>query len=201
MSEPGHPHLDHPPAAPTGEVTQLLRASRAGDRAALDRVVPLVYDDLRRAARRQLARRRGGAQSVQPTTLVHEAYLKLAGNAPSATDRGHFLAIAAHAMRQVLVDRARARHAAKRGPDWVRTTLTDGAWSTELDTATLLALDDALERLDPRQRQVVECRFFAGLDDAEIAEALGITTRTVRRDWVKARAWLHRWLAEAPSES
>lgn len=200
MSAPGHPRLDRPRADPTGEVTQLLRASRAGDRAALDRVIPLVYDDLRRAARRQLARGRG-AQPVQPTALVHEAYLKLASNAPAAADRGHFLAIAAHAMRQVLVDRARARHAAKRGPDWVRTTLSDGAWSTELDAATLLALNDALERLDPRQRQVVECRFFAGLDDAEIAEALGITARTVRRDWVKARARMKRWLADGPAAS
>jgi RNA polymerase sigma factor (TIGR02999 family) len=198
MSAPGHSRLDQS-AVPTGEVTQLLRASRAGDRAALDRVLPLVYDDLRRAARRQVARHRS-AESLQPTALVHEAYLKLAGNAPSAVDRAHFLAIAAHAMRQVLIDQARARHAAKRGPDWARTTLTDGAWSTELDAPTLLALDEALERLDPRQRQVVECRFFAGLDDAEIAEALGVTPRTIRRDWVKARAWLNRWLADETAE-
>jgi RNA polymerase sigma factor (TIGR02999 family) len=99
-------------------------------------------------------------------------------------------------MRQVLVDQARERRAAKRGPDWVSTTLTDGLSTTNLDPEALLALDDALERLDPRQRQVVECRFFAGLDDAEIAEALGVTTRTVRRDWVKARAWLNRWMSE-----
>ena len=178
-----------------GEVTLLLRAARAGDRAALDRVLPHLYDDLRRLARRQLARERG-SRTIQPTTLVHEAYLKLAGHAPRAEDRAHLLAIAAHAMRQVLVDHARERRAAKRGPDWVRTTLTDGVSSTELDSEALIALDDALGRLDPRQRQVVECRFFAGLDDAEIAEALGVTTRTVRRDWTKARAWLNRWLSE-----
>lgn len=180
---------------PPGEVTQLLRAARAGDREALDRAIPLVYDDLRRLARRQLAREHG-VRAIQPTTLVHEAYLKLAGHAPRAADRSHLLAIAAHAMRQVLVDHARERRAAKRGPEWQRTTLSGGDWVMEVDPESLLALDDALERLEPRQRQVVECRFFGGLDDAEIAEALGVTTRTVRRDWVKARAWLNRWLHE-----
>ena len=169
----------------------------AGDRAALDLALPLLYDDLRQLARRQLARERS-VRPVQPTTLVHEAWLKLAARVPHAADRAHLLAIAAHAMRQVLVDHARERHAAKRGPAWVRTTLTDGVSSTDLDPATLLAIDDALERLDPRQRQVVECRYFAGLDDEEIASALGVTARTVRRDWVKARAWLNRWLSEEP---
>ena len=180
------------------DVTRLLQSARAGDRTALDRVLPLLYDDLRRLARRQLAREHG-SRTIQPTALVHEAYLKLAGSAPRAQNRAHLLAIAAHAMRQVLVDHARERRAAKRGPDWVSTTLTDGVSTTNLDPESLLALDDALDRLDPRQRQVVECRFFAGLDDAEIAEALGVTTRTVRRDWVKARAWLNRWLSEVPA--
>jgi len=180
-----------------GEVTRILQSAVPGDRAALDRALPLVYEDLRRVARRQLAREHG-EPPIQPTTLVHEAYIKLAGNAPRAADRAHFLAIAAHAMRQVLVDHARERRAEKRGPAWIRTTLTDAAWMTELDPVTILALDDALERLDPRQRQVVECRFFGGLDDDEIAESLGVTTRTVRRDWVKARAWLNRWLNEEP---
>jgi RNA polymerase sigma-70 factor (ECF subfamily) len=180
------------------DVTRLLQSARAGDRTALDRVLPLLYDDLRRLARHQLAREHG-SRTIQPTALVHEAYLKLAGSAPRAQNRAHMLAIAAHAMRQVLVDHARERRAAKRGPDWVSTTLTDGVSTTHLDPESLLALDDALDRLDPRQRQVVECRFFAGLDDAEIAEALGVTTRTVRRDWVKARAWLNRWLNEVPA--
>jgi RNA polymerase sigma factor (TIGR02999 family) len=187
-------------ATTPGDVTRLLESASAGDRDALDRVLTLLYDDLRRVARRQLAREHG-ARTIQPTTLVHEAYLKLAGNAPRARDRAHLLAIAAHAMRQVLVDHARERRAAKRGPAWIRTTLTDAAWMTELDPATLLALDDALERLESRQRQVVECRFFGGLEDAEIAEALGVTTRTVRRDWVKARAWLNRWLSEGEGSS
>ena len=181
-----------------GDVTRLLQAARAGERTALDRVLPLLYDDLRRLARRQLAREHR-SHAINPTTLVHEAYLKLAGSAPRAEDRAHLLAIAAHAMRQVLVDHARERRAAKRGPDWSRTTLTDGISTTTLDPEALIALDDVLERLEPRQRQVVECRFFAGLDDAEIAEVLGITTRTVRRDWVKARAWLNRWLSEEPA--
>jgi RNA polymerase sigma factor (TIGR02999 family) len=167
-------------------------------RHALDEVFPLLYDDLRRLARRQLAREHG-ARTIQPTTLVHEAYLKLIGSTPRTQDRSHLLAIAAHAMRQVLVDHARERHAAKRGPDMIHTTLTDGVSTATLEPESLLALDAALERLDPRQRQVVECRFFAGLGDEEIAEALGVTTRTVRRDWVKARAWLNRWLGEAPS--
>jgi RNA polymerase sigma factor (TIGR02999 family) len=195
LPEPPAESAGYADASPPGDVTRLLQAAGAGDRAALDKVLPYLYDDLRRLARRQLARELG-SRSINPTTLVHEAYLKLAGSAPKAKDRAHLLAIAAHAMRQVLVDHARERHAAKRGPDWVGTTLTDGVSSTTLDPESLLALNDALERLDPRQRQVVECRFFAGLDDAEIAEALGVTTRTVRRDWVKARAWLNRWLAE-----
>lgn len=181
--------------AAAGEVTRILQEAAAGDRSALDRALPLLYDDLRRVARRQLAREHG-EPPINPTTLVHEAYFKLAGNAPRASDRSHLLAIAAHAMRQVLVDQARERRAEKRGPAWIRTTLTDAAWMTELDPATILALNDALDRLDPRQRQVVECRFFGGLGDEEIAEALGVTTRTVRRDWVKARAWLNRWLGE-----
>ena len=193
--EPSESPLSSGPTA--GEVTRILQSAAAGDRAALDRALPFLYDDLRQVARRQLAREYG-EPPINPTTLVHEAYFKLAGNAPRAANRAHLLAIAAHAMRQVLVDHARERQAEKRGPAWIRTTLTDAAWMTELDPATILALDDALERLEPRQRQVVECRFFGGLDDDEIAESLGVTTRTVRRDWVKARAWLNRWLNEEP---
>jgi RNA polymerase sigma factor (TIGR02999 family) len=184
--------------AELGDVTRLLQSAAAGDRAALDRVLPILYDDLRRLARRQLAREKG-VRAIHPTTLVHEAYLKLASSVPTARDRSHLLAIAAHAMRQVLVDHARERQRAKRGPDWVATTLTDAVATKPLNSEEILALDDALERLDPRQRQVVECRFFAGLDDEEIAQALGVTARTVRRDWVKARAWLNRWLREAPA--
>lgn len=177
-----------------GEVTRLLRAARSGEPAALDRIVPLVYDDLCRLARRQLGRE-GSPRSLRPTDLVHETYLKLAGgNALDANDRCHFLAIAAHAMRQVLVDAARQRKAAKRGGGWKATTLTDGHWTADFAPEDLLALNDALGALDERQRRVVECRFFAGMEEQEIAAALGTSVRTVRRDWVKARAWLYAQL-------
>jgi RNA polymerase sigma factor (TIGR02999 family) len=190
------------PAAPqTGEVTRLLRAARDGDAGAIDRIVPLVYEDLRQLARRQLGRG-FGPQSVRPTELVHEAYVKLCvGGAEAAADRAHFLAIAARAMRQVLINEARHRHAAKRGAGWQRATLSGSHWVVDLDVDELLTLNDALEELDPRQRQVVECRFFGGMEETEIAEALGVTERTVRRDWVKARAWLYAALAERGSKN
>jgi RNA polymerase sigma factor (TIGR02999 family) len=186
-------------AARTGEVTRLLRAARDGDAGAIDRIVPLVYEDLRRLARRQLGRG-FGPQTVRPTELVHEAYVKLsAGGAEAAVDRAHFLAIAARAMRQVLIDEARHHQAAKRGGGWKRATLSGGHWVADFDVDELMTLNDALDELDPRQRQVVECRFFGGMEELEIAEALGVTERTVRRDWVKARAWLYRALAEGGS--
>jgi RNA polymerase sigma factor (TIGR02999 family) len=181
----------------TGDVTQLLEEARNGDSAAFDRIVGLMYDDLRALARSQL-RRDYHLGTLQPTALVHEAFLKLArGSHVDATDRSHLLALAAHAMRQVLVDRARRRTAAKRGGEdgWRDVTLGDDHLpSRGLDADELIALDDALERLEPRQRQIVECRFFAGMTDDEIAAALGITDRTVRREWVKARARLNRAL-------
>jgi len=185
--------------ARTGEVTRLLRAAREGEPGAIDQIVPLLYEDLRSLARRQI-RRDFGPPSVRPTELVHEAYLKLSlSGAVAATDRAHFLAIAARAMRQVLIDQVRNRHAVKRGRGWTSATLSGSHWVTDVDVDQLLTLNDALEELDPRQRQVVECRFFAGLEEREIADALGITERTVRRDWVKARAWLSRALAERGS--
>ena len=191
-----------PAAARTGEVTRLLRAARAGDASAIDRIVLLVYEDLRRVARRQLGRGFGN-ESVRPTELVHDAYVKLSiGGAAAAVDRAHFLAIAARAMRQVLVDEARHRLAAKRGGlGWKRTTLSGGHWVADFNVDELLTLNDALDELDPRQRQVVECRFFGGMEESEIAEALGVTERTVRRDWVKARAWLYHALAERGSRA
>jgi RNA polymerase sigma factor (TIGR02999 family) len=189
-----------PATARTGEVTRLLRAARDGDAGAIDRIVPLVYEDLRRLARRQLSRG-FGPQDVRPTELVHEAYVKLAvGGAEAAVDRAHFFAIAARAMRQVLIDDARHHHAAKRGGGWKRATLSGSHWVADYDVDELLTLNDALDELDPRQRQVVECRFFGGMEEREIAEALGVTERTVRRDWVKARAWLYRALAERGSQ-
>jgi RNA polymerase sigma factor (TIGR02999 family) len=180
-----------------GEVTRLLHRVRSGDREALDRLLPLVYDELRRLARQALGREHG-PRTLHATGLVHEAYLKLAAGGVEAGDRAHFLAIAARAMRQVLVDHARRRDAVRRGGDWTSTTLTEGVRGTEFKPEEMLALDEALETLDARQRQVVECRFFAGMEDKEIAAALGLTERTVRRDWVKARAWLYRALYSGP---
>lgn len=176
-----------------GDVTVLLGAARDGDRHALDRLLPLVYDDLRAVAEREM-RREAAGHTLQPTALVHEAFLRLTGAAGSASDRAHFLAIAARAMRQVLVDHARRRSAAKRGGGLAPATLTDGIGDGPLNAEEILALDRALETLDPRQRQVVECRFFAGMEETEIATALGLSERTVRRDWAKARAWLYREL-------
>jgi len=168
-------------------------------RAALDRLVPQLYDELLAVAGRQLGRE-FAPRSIHPATLVHEAYLRLARHTPPQLDRTQVLALAAHAMRQVLVDRARERNAEKRGGDWARVSLTDGIATAAIDHTEFLALNDAIERLDPRQRQVIECRFFAGLDDAATAAALGVTTRTVQRDWTKARAWLGRWLREGATE-
>jgi RNA polymerase sigma factor (TIGR02999 family) len=173
-----------------GEVTMLLRALRGGERSALDRLLPHVYGELQALARGVSLRH--APSSLQPTALVHEAYLKLArAGELQAEDRTHFLAIAAAAMRQVVVDHARAALSQKRGGGWVRTLLHDDAAMVELVPEDVIGLDRALSSLDPRQRSIVEFRFFAGMEEAEIAAALGVSTRTVRREWVKARAWLY----------
>lgn len=187
----------HDPTSPAspGDVTRLLERAGGGDRDAVDRLFPLVYDELRRRARGHL-RRGSGEATLHPTGLVHEAYVKLAGGgAFQAESRAHFVAIAARAMRQVLVDRARVRGAQKRGGGWTPVTLMDGHQPLEVDPAGMLALNQAIEALEPRQRQIVEARFFGGLEEAEIAAWLGVSERTVRRDWVKARAWMVRALA------
>jgi RNA polymerase sigma factor (TIGR02999 family) len=191
--------MEHERRGDPGEVTRLLHAAQDGDQEALDRLVPLIYEDLRRLAHRQLGRE-GGGHTLQTTALIHEAYLKLAGpgGAQAASNRAHFMAIAARAMRQVLVDYARRRKAAKRGGGVIYATLGDAAEPVDASADDLLALSDALDQLDPRQRQVIECRFFGGMEEKEIAEALGVSERTVRRDWVKARAWLHRALYRTP---
>jgi RNA polymerase sigma factor (TIGR02999 family) len=186
--------MEIPASTSPGEVTRLLEAAEAGDREALDRLLPLLYEDLRRVAHWQLDRE-GGGHTLQTTALIHEAYLKLAGGGSvSASSRAHFLAIAARAMRQVLVDYARRRKAAKRGGGVISVTLGDEPQPADTSAEDLLALDEALEQLDPRQRQVIECRFFGGMEEKDIAAALGVSERTVRRDWVKARAWLYRSL-------
>lgn len=174
-----------------GEVTRLLRAASAGEHEAYDRVFGLVYDELRRVARYQL--RGGGLDGpVRPTELVHELYLKLQGRVEADwASRAHFYAIAAKAMRQILIDTARRRNAAKRGGGWSATTLTGKQVPTEFRFDELLALDELLDGLDERQRRVIECRFYGGMAEDEIAEVLGISTRTVQREWTRARAKLY----------
>lgn len=176
-------------------------AALPDDGRALDELVPLVYRELRAIAHRQLGGAlpaHGGSATLSPTALVHEAYLKLADDPRrNWRDRTHFLALAAVAMRHILVDRARARTALKRGGGFAQVTLDEGALAGEQDPEALLALDVALEQLAtlaPRLARVVELRFYGGLSEDEIAEVLGVTTRTVQRDWAKARALLRRAL-------
>lgn len=178
------------------QVTKLLAAVRAGDAEAAEVIWPLVYQELRSMAERQL-RRESGDPVLQPTVIVHEAYLKLAGDVGAASNRAHFLAIAARAMRQVLVDEARRRQAHKRGGGQLAVTLSQGADALTCDPELLLLLNAALDKLDARQREIVELRFFGGLQEQEIAELLGVSDRTVRREWVKARAWLYSELYPA----
>ena len=177
--------------------TDVLTALRTGGGESLDRVIPLVYQQLRGMAHRQLAARgRGG--TLQTTALVHEAYLKLVDQSRADwRDRAHFLAVASIAMRHVLVDRAKARLALKRGGALRRITFDEQEIGVDDQPDALVQLDEALERLgdvEPRLVRVVECRFFGGLTEEEIAEALGLTVRTVQRDWAKARMMLRRAL-------
>ena len=171
----------------------------SGRHESLDRLVPHVYDDLRAIARRQLAVRAGGG-TLSTTAVVHEAYLKLAGQAGLTwKDRGHFVALAALAMRHVLVDRARARFASKRGGVQHHVTLDEEVVAADDQPAILLQLSEAIDALaavEPRLAQVIDCRFFGGMTEEEIAEALGVTTRTVQRDSAKARMLLRRALLE-----
>lgn len=191
--QPGSSSRDEP------DITGLLTAWRAGDREAFDRLFPLVYEELRRIAHRQLGSERPG-HTLGTTALVHEAYLKLVDQTRAQfTDRAHFFAVAAQAMRRILVDYARRHRALKRGGTAGRVSLSDAALVAAERSDTLVALDDALTRLeglDERLSRVVECRFFGGLTEDETAEALGVNARTVRRDWVKAKGWLVQALRE-----
>ncbi len=183
---------------PAGEVTRLLLAWRQGDREALGSLIPLVYSDLHRMAERHLRRERPG-HTLQPTAIVNEAYLRLVGGEGEAwQNRAHFFAAVARSMRRILVDHARARKAKKRGGDGTR-YLLDTAVMVEPRAVDLIAVDDALEKLaalDPEQGRVVELRFFAGLTEGETAEALGISSATVHRKWLSAKAYLHRELVD-----
>jgi RNA polymerase sigma factor (TIGR02999 family) len=180
------------------EVTMLLAALSQGRDEALDDLFPLVYDDLRRIARNHLRSERNG-HTLDTVALVHETYLSLAdGDAVSVRERARFFALASRAMRNILIDHARARKAVKRGGDQVRVTLTAGVASESPEAlADIVDLHRALERLgerDPRMEQVVECKVFGGMTTKETAEALDIGVRTVEKDWTLARAFLHKEL-------
>jgi len=176
------------------DVTSLLIQLQGGRREAFESLVVLMYDDLRLLARRHL-RFQGSMITLHTSGLVHEAYLKLADRTRlSWENRGHFLAVYTKVMRNILIDMARSRLAAKRGGDRVRVTLDEHHSKIEAQADELLAIDQALDKLaelDERLARIVECRFFAGLNETETGLALGISDRTVRRDWIKARTILH----------
>jgi RNA polymerase sigma factor (TIGR02999 family) len=184
---------------PAASVTDLLVRARAGDASALTHVFPLIYKELHRLARRQLQQEPDG-HTLSPTALVHEAYLRLIEQTRVQwSGRSHFMAIAATVMRRILIDRARSHASLKRGGEYERVSFESVQLAREERAELLLALDDALNRLealDGRQALVVECRFFGGLTEEETAEALGIGLRTAKRDWAKARSWLYRELYE-----
>lgn len=181
------------------DVTPLLDALRSGDGSAFDRLFPLVYDQLHRIASGQL-RREGAGHSLQPTLLVHELYLRLAGEGLDVRNRAHFLGIAARVMRRILVDAARTRRAQKRGGADVRVALTSDVAAPLVDPVDAFTLDTAmarLEDLDARQARVVELSYFGGLTYPEIGALLDISEATVDRDLRHARAWLKRELSGA----
>lgn len=175
------------------DITALLRQHRAGDRAAFDRLLPHVYPQLQKIARQQM-RRFADSATLQATELVQETYLQLIDEfGVDWQDRGHFFAICARAMRRILVDLARRRGAQKRGGGEVQAELEENSARIEALSDQVLALDQALERLHaahPRLVALIECRCFAGLSEAEAAQAMGVSLRTVQRDWLRARVWL-----------
>ena len=182
---------------PSHSVTEMLQEwGSHGDREALDELIPIVYAELRRQAARQLRRERAG-HTLQTTALVHETYLRLVGQREVRwQNRAHFFAIAAEMMRRILVDHARKTSAAKRGGSALKLQLDESlAAPDEQQQPDLVAIDEALVKLaalDPQQGRIVELRFFGGLNVEETAEVLGISPRTVKRDWRVAKAWLHR---------
>jgi RNA polymerase sigma-70 factor, ECF subfamily len=188
---------------PRGEVTTLLQAWGRGDQAALDKLAPIIYNELHRLARRYMARERRD-HTLQPTALVHEAYMRLADLQHLRwKNRVHFYAISSQVMRRVLVDFARSRERRKRGGSYQRLPLEDCVELGEQHDAALIALDDALTTMaasDARKCQVVEMKFFGGLSAEEIAESLQVSAETVLRDWKLAKLWLLRELSarEAP---
>ncbi len=194
----------HTLPGPASEVTQLLVRWRSGDREALDSLLPLVYDELRRIARHYLQGERPG-HTLQSTALVNEAYMRMvAQDFPEWQNRAHFFAVAAQLMRQILVDHARTHRASKRGGDVCKVALDEAEGQPSTSDVDIIALDEALKELaemDQQQSRVVELKFFAGLSIEETAEVLGISPSTVKRDWVTARAWLYRELDRSASEN
>ena len=182
--------------------TELLRRAGDGETGAVERMFPLVYDELRRLAHNHLTRESTG-RTLSTTELVHEAYLKLVDQTRVAwTGHAHFLGVAAIAMRRIVVDRARSRRRLKRGGTSARVPIESIDLSADDRAELVVALDEALDRLrdlDERQARVVECRFFGGMTEEDTAEALGIGLRTVKRDWAKARSWLYTELYDEPA--
>jgi RNA polymerase sigma-70 factor, ECF subfamily len=179
-----------------GDVTQLLKAMTSGDPAAAERLLPLVYVELHRLATSYMRRERQD-HTLQPTALINEAYLRLAGDEVNWQNREHFIGVAAHVMRRVLVDYARAHKAEMRGGGLNRVELEEGVAISDERSEEVLSLDEALTRLmelNPRQAKVVELRYFGGLSVEQIASILGIAPRSVKRDWALARIWLFNQL-------
>lgn len=175
-----------------GEITRLLGELRAGRQDAASRLVPVVYGELRRMAAHYMRWERQD-HTLQPTALVHEAYLRLVGQREDWRNRAHFFGVAAQLMRRILVDHARGHQAEKRGGAWPKVSLDEAFVYSQEKSGELLAIDEALARLeqwDPRQSRIVELRFFVGLTVEETAEVLGVSPKTVKRDWSVARAWL-----------
>lgn len=180
-------------------VTQLLEAVEEGDTSAAERLLPLVYDELRRLAAARMAKE-PARQTLQATALVHEAYMRLAEN-PNAQwrNRQHYFAAAAETMRRILVDRARAKAAKKRGGDLTQVEFDEAHLAIEARPETLCAIDEAIEALSavaPEKAELVKLRFFVGMTNPEAANAMGVSEITVKRHWTFARSWLFHWLQE-----
>lgn len=209
-AEAVHHSLRHSEASSGGgasaqhAVTMLLERASAGHGSATEDLLPYVYDELRRIAASQLASERVG-HTLQPTALVHEAYMRLVGDGDvSWNSRGHFFSAAAQAMRRILVDRARARGSIKRGGGRAREALSDSALTTEPQDDTMIAIDDLLVKLDAYDRnkaQIVMLRYFAGLSIEQTASALGMTEHKVKTEWAFARAWMHAEMTRNQPES
>lgn len=185
------------------QVTQLLVRWRGGDRQALEALMPLVYEELRRLAHYYLQRERSD-HTLQSTALVHEAYMRMLGQKlPDWQNRAHFFGVAARLMRQILVEYARGHQAAKRGGDACKVTLDEGVLVPQKADVDVILLDDALQdlaKLDEQQSRIVELRFFAGLSIEDTSEVLGISPATVAREWTTARIWLHREISRRTPE-